>query len=242
MPRPIIALLLDYEEQGSFSGRPHYALRTAYFDAIWRAGGLPVAVPYIAEALPEFLQMCDGVLTPGGNYPFPARWYGQTDTSQQQHPRFKFETDITKNALQNNLPILGICAGMQVLAGIHGATFHKNLHHVIKTEIDHLNQCPAEQRAHSIDISENTQLRRIIGKNKIDVNTAHNEAIDAVPTGVTVSARAPDGVIEAIEIPSARFAIGVQWHPEFFMDEDSPDFLIVKSFVETAAKKGIFYD
>jgi len=237
MPRPVIATLLDYEEQGSFSRRPHYALRTAYFDAIWRAGGLPVGVPYITDALPEFLQSCDGVLTPGGNYSFPDDWYGQPDTTQKQHPRFEFECNLTKRALKNDLPMLGICAGMQVLAGVHGATFHKNLHHVIQTNIDHLNQRPAEQRAHGIDIFENTQLHKIIGTNKIDVNTAHNEAIDNVPADVVVSARAPDGVIEAIEIPVARFAIGVQWHPEFFMNDDSPDFMILKAFIQASADK-----
>ena len=76
--RPTIGVLMDYEAAGSFSKRPHYALRTAYFDAVWRAGGTPVALPYMSGAIPEFLTRCDGVITPGGSYPFPPAWYGKT--------------------------------------------------------------------------------------------------------------------------------------------------------------------
>ena len=237
MDRPVIALLLDYQQQGTFSSRPHYALRTAYFDAIWKAGGLPVAVPYIDGSVTGLFKLCDGLLTPGGNYPFPSTWYGERADISPPHPRFQFECEITKAAFKADVPVLGICAGMQVMAGIHGATFYPDLHRETDTAIDHLNQRPAEETAHGISIDTTSQLHRILGTDKIHVNSAHKEAIKYVPDTITVSARATDGVIEAIEIPGSRFAIGVQWHPEFFINPDDTDFLIFKAFVQTAQAK-----
>jgi len=237
MDRPVIAVLLDYQQQGTFSSRPHYALRTAYFDAIWNAGGLPVAVPYIDGAFPDIMELCHGLLTPGGNYPFPQEWYGEADDMSPPHPRFQFECKITQTALHADIPVLGICAGMQVMAGIHGATFYPDLHREIDTAIDHLNERPAEQTAHSIAIAPASRLHRILGRNEIPVNTAHKEAIKQIPDDIIVSARAGDGVIEAIEIPEAGFALGVQWHPEFFIKDGDADFLIFKAFVEAAQAK-----
>ena len=113
--RPTIGVLMDYEAAGSFSKRPHYALRTAYFDAVWRAGGAPIALPYVSGAIHEFLTVCDGVITPGGSYPFPPAWYGETidlvaDQEWEYIPTLAFrgikklfvEWDASKNPTNSN--------------------------------------------------------------------------------------------------------------------------------------------
>ena len=235
--RPIIGILMDFEAEGSFSTRPHYALRTGYFDAVWKAGGTPIAIPYIDAAIDSYLQLCHGFLFPGGFYPFPARLYAEPPvTDEALHPRFLFEEQLMAQVVEKDRPVLGICAGMQVLAGLYGGTFHRNLHDVVDTSIDHLNERPAEQTAHGVEIADGSQLHEILGIREFQVNTAHNEALSNQPPGLMINARADDGVIEGVEVSGKRFCMGVQWHPEFFTKDQDPNFNLFKGLVDTARK------
>lgn len=236
MPRrPTIGILLDYEAAGSFSSRPHYALRTAYFDAIWHAGGLPMGIPYIEAARGAYLAACEGLIVPGGFYPFPPEIYGDAPSGEKLHPRYAFERGLMADALDHDVPTLGICAGMQVMAASRGATMYRDIGNELNLDIDHLNERPAEETAHPVDIVAGTKLAEIAGTMAFHVNTAHNEALKDIPDGITVSARAPDGIVEAIELPDKRFAIGVQWHPEFFQTDGDPNFALFTRLVAEAA-------
>ncbi len=230
--RPLIGILLDYEAKGSFSSRPHYALRTAYFDAVWMAGGLPVGLPYLDEARADFLNAVDGLIVPGGFYPYPAAIYMRPDDGAPEHPRYTFERVLMTDALERDMPTLGICAGMQTMAASRGATMWSDIKNELNCTVDHLNGKPAEEAAHTVMIEPGTLLRDIANADEIAVNTAHNEALRDVPDGIKVCARAPDGVIEAIELPDRRFALGVQWHPEFFLDDADPSFRLFKRLIE----------
>ncbi len=237
MERPVIAVLMDYQAESSFSKRPHYALRTSYFTAIERAGGVPIAVPYLPGSTDQLLEMVQGVLIPGGFYTFPNRYYGElADANHQTHPRSAFEDDFTRNILERQMPVLGICAGMQVLGAIMGATLHRDVHDAIETFTDHLNEKPAEEFAHKVTVKQGTLLHDIVQADEIDVNTAHREALDTVPDTVVINAVAEDGVIEGIEIPDQRFALGVQWHPEFFQTAKGPHLRIFEALVKAAAE------
>lgn len=237
--RPKIGILLDYEKSGSFSSRPHYAIRVNYLDMIYKAGGFPIAIPYINKALDSYLNMIDGILIPGGSYPFEASWYIDNKTKSDSDPRRR-EADLNtvKKALDKNIPILGICAGMQVIAGLHGCKFaHKTKDVADPTiTIDHSNGAPAEERAHKVSVLKNSLLHKITSLNSFEVNTTHSEAIATTTDKIIVSATAPDNIIEAIEIPSHRFALGVQWHPEFFAEEGTPDFNILKYFIKISSE------
>ena len=236
--RPMIGILLDFQASGSFSSRPHYALRTGYFDAVWRAGGLPVALPYLGAAAADYLARLDGLILPGGFYPFPARLYGETaPDAESVHPRYAFEADFARMALDADTPMLGICAGMQVIAAATGATLYRDVRAELPTDIDHLDAMPAEEAAHGIEITPGSVLARTLGVTDMQVNTAHKEALKDGLEQLTVSARAPDGVIEGIEIPDHRFCLGVQWHPEFFAAEGDPNFRLFTRLVEAAGDK-----
>jgi putative glutamine amidotransferase len=238
--RPEIGLLLDYEAEGSFSGRPHYALRTVYFDAIWRAGGKPVAIPYIEEAIDTYVTSCAGFIFPGGTYPFPERLYGRPALGGEKlHPRYAFETMLMRRVLETQTPVLGICAGMQVMAGERGATFYNNIAKETDTDFDHLNARPAEQTAHGVSIPTGTLLHRIIGSELIQVNTAHNESIKTVPDNVIVNAVADDGIIEGVELPDQPFCLGVQWHPEFFATPGDPNFGLFEALVAASSGRQV---
>ena len=237
MQRPVIAVLMDYEAEGSFSSRPHYALRTNYFTAIERAGGVPIAIPYLPGSIEPILSIAQGVLLPGGFYPFPDHYYGDPyNPNNPPHPRNAFEDDFTRIILQHDMPVLGVCAGMQVLGAVMGATLHRDVHAAIETYTDHLNEKPAEEVAHKVTITHGTQLHAIVGSDKIDVNTAHREALNTIPETVSVNALAEDGVIEGIELPAQRFALGVQWHPEFFQDANRTHLALFKALVSAASE------
>lgn len=235
--RPTIGILLDFEAEGSFSRRPHYAIRTVYFDAVWQAGGLPIAIPYVDDALSSYQQLCDGFLFPGGFYPFPSRLYGEPEQKGETvHPRYEFEEKLMRSVVEDDQPVLGICAGMQVLAGLYGGTFYRNLHQAIDTSVDHLNERPAEQTAHGVKVTAGSVLHDLLGRTDFDVNTAHNEALNNRPDGLSVNAVAPDGVVEGVEVSDKQFCLGVQWHPEFFAVEGDPNFNLFKGLVEAAGK------
>ena len=235
---PLIGITLDYQESGSFSKRPHYAVRTAYFDAVAAAGGLPIGIPHLAQSLPDYLQRIDGLVVPGGGFATPEAWYVDPEEPKAyaDSPRAAFDIAIIEGALAQDLPLLGICAGMQELACVKGGRMTRNVHKFHNTTVDHKNGRP-DQFAHDVVVEKGSRLASIVGAGRLPVNTAHVEAIVSVPAPVKVTARSPDGVIEAIELPEHKFAIGVQWHPEFFLEEASPHRALFEALVKAAAER-----
>ena len=231
--KPKIGITLDCQESGTFSKRPHYALRKIYFDIIYAAGGLPVAIPHISEAMEDYLGEVDGVVIPGGNFASPSSWYlsAQENSPYENSPRLDFDICVIKRVLELDMPILGICAGMQLMAGIHGCKMVSNINDFIETDIDHLNERPAEELAHLVNLEADSKLKEIVGCNSFKVNTAHQEAVVEITDDILVSAVSPDGVIEAIEFPDKKFALAVQWHPEFFTKKGDPNFKIFEALV-----------
>ncbi len=232
MEKPIIGVLLDYEINGSFSSRPYYALRQRYFDTISQTGGIPIGIPYLQNEIHHFISVCQGFLFPGGFYPFPDEVYDKINSKNSfHHPRYPFESKLMRAALKQNMPVLGICAGMQVMAAIHGCKLFRDISNETTSPINHLNSRPAEQISHEVFITSNTLLEKILGVQKFNVNSAHNESIKTVSAGIKTNALASDGIVEGIEVPKHRFCIGVQWHPEFFNIGQNPNLELFKALV-----------
>ncbi len=119
---------------------------------------------------------------------------------------------MLRAALEARKPVLGVCGGMQLLAVELGGTLWQDIREQVPGASDHEQKIDPRQPGHSARIVSGTQLARIVGADIVQVNSTHHQAVrDAGPA--VVSAVAPDGVIEAIELPD-RFAVGVQWHPE----------------------------
>jgi putative glutamine amidotransferase len=231
--RPIIGVTLDAEEPGGYSKLPWYALRKNYFAALAAAGALPVALPHHAELAEAYLDEIDGLLITGGAFDVDPSLYGSGDT----HPtvtlkagRTDFELAATRGALARDMPVLGICGGQQLLAVALGGTLIQHIPDSISTTIEHEQPNPRTEPGHEIDIAPDTLLARIIGKSRMAVNSAHHQAVATPGPGALINALAPDGVVEGVEHPGHRFALGVQWHPEYAVDPADP--LIFAAFVQ----------
>ena len=231
--RPVIGLTLDAEPAGGWSRLPWYALRQNYFSAVAEAGGLPVALPHEPALALDYLGRLDGLLVTGGAFDVdPALW-----GSEALHPkatlkpgRTDFEVAATRAALARDMPVLGICGGQQLLAVALGGTLIQHIPDEAPSAIAHEQPNPRTEPGHEIQVEPGTLLARVTGAARMAVNSAHHQAVRAVPDGVVVNARAPDGLVEGIESARHRWALGVQWHPEYAVDPADP--LILRGFVE----------
>ena len=232
---PVIGLTLDAEQPGGYSKFPWYALRSNYFDSVREAGGLPIALPHDAAAAPDYLNLCDAILVTGGAFDVDPALYGDAarhETVSLKPGRTAFELALTKGALAAGKPVLGICGGEQLLAVAFGGSLIQHIPDAIPGALAHEQPNPRDQPGHEVAITPDTLLARIVGTPSMAVNSAHHQAVATPGPGARVNAVAPDGVIEGIEHPGHRFALGVQWHPEFQVDRQ--DMAILRAFVEAA--------
>lgn len=199
-----------------------------YRQAILHVGGDPrvLETSSAADAADAALTGVDGLLLTGGDDVAPAR-YGEAAheaTVEAEAGRDDFEITLVKAARARKLPIFAICRGIQVLNVACGGTLVQDIPSQVKGAVPHALSVPPNQPyslAHEIWIEKDSLLSRLMRERLNDadtceVNSRHHQAVKDVAPGFTVSATAPDGVVEAIEDPTAPFCLGVQWHPENF--------------------------
>jgi putative glutamine amidotransferase len=226
--KPRIAVIMD--ENTSIDGT-RYDTTKGYFTAVQRAGGLPFGIPYISEMIELVTEEFDGFISVGGRIQFPDEWYVPGDRSRYpSSERLEIEQALMRGFLDRDKPVLGICNGMQMLACLHGG----RMVHEVRKAGPHILTHDGRTAMHSVEIVPGTILSRIVSTTRLDVNSRHQEAVVAVSDQAVVAARADDGVIEAVEIPSKRFAIGIQWHQELLARQDHPGDAIFKAFIQAA--------
>jgi putative glutamine amidotransferase len=230
---PKIGITLDYEEAPTYSKKPWYALRENYCSAVGSLGALPLPLPHEVDKVEEYLELIDGLLITGGAFDVAPELYGQNekhDTVVTKDKRTKFEFAITRGAIERNIPVLGICGGEQLLNVVLGGTLIQHIPDSIENALEHEQKNPRDEPGHGIKITEGSLLSRIVGKDTMNINSAHHQAVLKPAPGAKVNATAPDGVIEGIELPTHPFCIGVQWHPEYHVD--AGDKKIFEAFIE----------
>ena len=219
--RPVIGVTLDSEQPGGYSKYPWYALRRNYLDAVAAAGGLPVAVPHDAELAADYLDQIDGLLVTGGAFDVDPSLYGDDArhaTVTLKENRTRAELALATGALGRDMPVLGICGGQQLLAVALGGTLIQHIPDTIPGALRHEQPNPRHEPGHLVSVLPGTLLHRIVGAAEMHVNSAHHQAVRDVGKFAIVNAVAADTVIEGVEDVRYRFCLGVQWHPEFFID------------------------
>ncbi|MEA3377412.1 MAG: gamma-glutamyl-gamma-aminobutyrate hydrolase family protein [Chloroflexota bacterium] len=217
---PIIGITGYAESHETASEAPTFVLAQSYVQAVLDAGGAPIILPAHLDrpALRSICERVDGLILSGGGDVHPS-FFGQKDggaLSSVDEGRDRTELALARWAMAQDVPLLAICRGIQVLniaaggtliqdiaAGVEDALEHSSVGRQVKSEI-----------AHTVEVSADTRLASLVGSGTLDVNSFHNQAVQAVGEGLVVTARAPDGVIEGLEAPGLSFCIGVQWHPE----------------------------
>jgi putative glutamine amidotransferase len=218
--RPLIGITIGYSTQD----REIFALRDDYVRAVEKAGGLPIVLaPGAPEDGPVLLDHLDGLMLTGGADVDPGL-YGEPahDTVTRIIPeRDALEVALCREALRRDMPLLAICRGQQVLNVATGGTLIQDLPSQWKGAVNHDPEGERWSPAHEVRILPGTRLREILGQERVEVNSFHHQAVKEPGQGVVVSAFAEeDDVVEGIEIPGRRLAVGVQWHPEAFWDKD----------------------
>ena len=193
------------------------SLGANYSRAILLAGGIPVILPSLPpEVVPDLLDQIQGVVLSGGGDidPFILGEDPHPAISEVEPLRDAFELALTRQAMERDLPLLGICRGAQVLAIAGGGRLQQHLEPDAPRRIQHMQSAPRSHPSHRIRILEGTCLSLLAGTREMRVNSFHHQAVQDVGAGFRVAALAPDGVIEAIENPSYKFLLGLQWHLE----------------------------
>lgn len=236
MTRPRIGIPLDLEE-----GCGRYELPQAYADAVRDAGGLPLLLPHGDAAIAaDYLSLCDALLVAGGAFDIPPERYGEPrrpGCGPSRTGRTAFEASLAEAALSAGMPVLGICGGMQLVNVVRGGALHQHLPDDLG--VSHEQEAPKEVQSHEVRIVAGTLLARLCGPESLMVNSTHHQAVSRPGKGVLVSARAPDGVIEAIELQDHLFALGVQWHPEALAGREPRHRAILRGLVLAALERGI---
>ncbi len=202
-----------------------------YVNAIERAGGRPLLVPPTLEGVDETLDALDGIILTGGSDLDPALY------DEEAHPetfgihrlRDDAELALLHGAMERDLPLLGICRGIQVINVGLGGSLHQHVPELVGHE-GHKNDPPGEFVEHEVEVLPDTRLAEVLGTHT-RVQSHHHQGLKSIAEGLREAARAEDGLVEAVEAPDKRFAVGVLWHPEAG-DDDS----LFEAFVEEARR------
>ncbi len=243
--KPLIGITPDFNagDREDMGGRePTYFLRARYVRAVEELGGIPLVLPLIADsrARRRLLKGLDGLLLTGSGPDLDPRLYGE----RQQYKfrtvskrRADFELEVVRLAADSGLPTLGICGGMQSINVACGGSLFQDIPSQIRDALQHRQPTPATNLSHSVEVKPGSLLQRIIRQARLRVNSSHHQSVKAVAPSLLATATAPDGVIEAIELPTHRFFLGIQWHPEFLFDRHALHRRLFQAFLKAAGRR-----
>lgn len=237
MSQPVIAISMMHEVIDDHTSKDW--VRTTYVEAVIAAGGIPILLPN-SETSVLALEHCDGLILTGGGDVDPAR-YGQKDAGTEwsgvSPVRDETELHLLKHADRLEMPVFGICRGMQVMAVGYGGTLIQDLgRDDPKKNALHHQESARYTATHSISIQPDTYMADLVGKDSALVNSFHHQAVDQVPAGWTISSFSEDGVIESMERPGDVFRVGVQWHPEDLHGSQPESQSLFAAFLQAAMR------
>ncbi len=216
------------------SGRPDQSARPpnislfvtsqTYVRAVALGGGAPVIIPpHLEEAeLHAIFERLDGLLLSGGGDVQPS-FFGEEDSGLLwlvDEKRDRTELALARWAVEKKLPLLAICRGLQVLNIVTGGTLIQDIPTHVPGALNHspVSGLPKGSVVHTVKVMTNSRLAALVGAGDLGVNSSHHQAVKVVGDGLVVTARAPDSIIEGLELPDHPFCVSVQWHPEAMVE------------------------
>lgn len=212
-----------------------YWMLPGYMKMLEAEGAIPIMLPLTSETeeLDYFLDICGGFLLTGGHDVSPSVYH--TEKKSWCGPccdlRDEMEQYILNRAVEQDKSVLGICRGIQLMNSCFGGTLYQDLATEHSSCIDHHMKPPYDRVAHQVILQKGTLLYNLLGMEQIGVNSYHHQAIKELSSDFQAMAFSEDGLIESIYMPSHKFVVGVQWHPEFFYKVDENSRKLINAFV-----------
>ncbi|MGB9600186.1 MAG: gamma-glutamyl-gamma-aminobutyrate hydrolase family protein, partial [Myxococcota bacterium] len=215
MRRAVIGITSDYSDgyDDTYPNLLTYKIKSTYVKAVINAGGIPLLLPFSQEIdTGELLKRVDGIIISGSRDDIHPYFIYQKRRPPKQNyiKRLEFEFRIASEAIERGIPLFGICGGMQLINVLFGGTLISDIPALLGSKIHRKKYFAL---AHRVWIHKKSHLYKAIGRTTISVNSTHHQAVYNIPSCFEVTAIAEDGIVEAIEMDSTSFVMGVQFHP-----------------------------
>ena len=211
-----------------------------YLEALSACGALPVILPFSFSDAALMAEECDGILFTGGNDVSPSLYEEGFDPACGElcPQRDKLEYALLSEALNRDVPLLGICRGAQFINAALGGSLYQDIPSQMPTPVSHCMKSPYDRYWHKVSLIPDTPLSTMLKTTTIQVNSYHHQGIRDLSFQLCPMAYAPDGLAEAFYHSSKTFTWGVQWHPEFLWQKDPAQRMIFQAFVDASAGSG----
>ncbi len=210
-----------------------------YLDGLREAGILPVVFPLSEdrEDISALVGMCDGILLTGGHDVSP-ELYGEAPLEGLVsccRERDTMEMMVLKAALEKDMPVLGICRGIQFINAVLGGTLYQDLPLQHPSDTEHHQHAPYDVPVHKVTVKKHSPLYDCLQAETLPVNSYHHQAVKTLAPGLKPMAVSEDGLTEALYMPGKRFLWAVQWHPEFSYRKDENSLRLFEAFAASMA-------
>ncbi|HEY3304774.1 MAG TPA: gamma-glutamyl-gamma-aminobutyrate hydrolase family protein [Candidatus Binatia bacterium] len=222
---------------------PLIVLQERYSRAVQEAGAVPLVLPILPAlaSMRRAIESLDGLIVSGGNFDINPKLYGEEPIKGMRNiveERTRFELGLIDLALERDMPILGVCGGAQAINVALGGSLYQDIKSQVAGAAQHERGSLKESGGHLVTIVKGTKLRKIVGRESLEVNTTHHQAVKKLGKGLIVNAAAEDQVVEGIESRKHTFVLGVQWHPEFLVQRDQAQRKIFSALVSACRSGG----
>lgn len=244
---PIIGITADYDppEGGSLGEKDEvfHFVTDELVRAVVAARGVPFLIPSCRDEghLQAALSSVDGLIFSGSGADLHPSHYGEEPLAalgRLNPERLDAELELARRALTGSLPLLGICGGLQTLNVAAGGSLYQDIQSQLPGALEHKPKTPSSKPAHPVEVFPGSRLAGIVRSSTLQVNSTHHQALKRVAEPFAAQAVAPDGVVEAVEVPGERFVLGLQWHPEYLADNCPASRSIFEAFVAACRAHG----
>jgi len=239
MPAPLIGITTyRHTHQQAY---PLISISEPYVQAISQVGGIPVLIPLglPGNQIEAMLPRLDGVLFSGGGDIDPGLYGAEShpEVDSVDPDRDRVEIQLVREVVQNRIPFLGICRGIQVINVALGGTLYTHIPDQLAGAVHHpyIEGNPRDYLAHEVQIIPSSHLFRMVGQRDVLVNSMHHQGINRLAQGLVATSHASDGLIEGVELQDYNFGVAVQWHPEW-LTSMSPMRALFRSFVDASGR------